>query len=240
MLRDAQAVLFTCEEERNLARTSFSPYRVNEQVVGLGTSAPDFDLDQALAAFRSEPPAWAQRPYFLFMSRIQEKKGLDLLVGAYAGLRAENPSIPELVIAGPIQQQDYADQIQANYDQSGIHWIGTLGGNDKWIALAASEAMVLSSHQENFGIIVAEALAVGTPTLISNKVNIWYEIQSGGAGLVQDDTLTGTEALLKTWNALTEDQRSAMSRAALEVFKTHFDICESTKRLVDTIQTHIN
>ncbi|HAV12765.1 MAG TPA: hypothetical protein DCX06_04610, partial [Opitutae bacterium] len=179
-------------------------------------------------------------PYFLFMSRIQEKKGLDLLVGAYAGLRAENPSIPELVIAGPIQQQDYADQIQANYDQSGIHWIGTLGGNDKWIALAASEAMVLSSHQENFGIIVAEALAVGTPTLISNKVNIWYEIQSGGAGLVQDDTLTGTEALLKTWNALTEDQRSAMSRAALEVFKTHFDICESTKRLVDTIQTHIN
>jgi len=240
VLRDAQAVLFTCEEERNLARTSFSPYRVNEQVVGLGTSAPDFDLDQALAAFRSEPPAWAQRPYFLFMSRIQEKKGLDLLVGAYAGLRAENPSIPELVIAGPIQQQDYADQIQANYDQSGIHWIGTLGGNDKWIALAASEAMVLSSHQENFGIIVAEALAVGTPTLISNKVNIWYEIQSGGAGLVQDDTLTGTEALLKTWNALTEDQRSAMSRAALEVFKTHFDICESTKRLVDTIQTHIN
>ena len=240
VLRDAQAVLFTCEEERNLARTSFSPYKVHEQVVGLGTSAPEFDLDQALADFRAQPKPWAQRPYFLFMSRIQEKKGLDLLVAAYADLRHEYKDLPDLVIAGPIQQQDYADQIQANSDQSGIHWIGTLSGIEKWQALAASEALVLPSHQENFGIVVAEALAVGTPTLISNKVNIWNEIQSGGAGLVQDDTLAGTEALLSTWHSLTEDQRSAMSQAALDVFKAHFDISESTERLVETIQTHIN
>ena len=240
VLRDAKAILFTCEEERNLARTSFSPYYVNEQVVGLGTSAPDVDLDKALAAFRAQSIPWARRPYFLFMSRIQEKKGLDLLVAAYAKLRSNDPTLPDLVIAGPIQQQDYADQIQTNYDQSGIHWIGTLSGIDKWTALAASEAMTLVSHQENFGIVVAEALAVGTPTLISDKVNIWREISNGGAGLAQADTLDGAEALLNTWNSLSEEQRSAMSRAALDVFKTHFDIRESTKRLVDTIQTHIH
>ena len=174
------------------------------------------------------------------MSRIQEKKGLDLLVAAYAKLRSNDPTLPDLVIAGPIQQQDYADQIQTNYDQSGIHWIGTLSGIDKWTALAASEAMTLVSHQENFGIVIAEALAVGTPTLISDKVNIWREISNGGAGLAQADTLDGAEALLNTWNSLSEEQRSAMSRAALDVFKTHFDIRESTKRLVDTIQTHIH
>lgn len=53
----------------------------------------------------------------------------------------------------------------------------------KWGAFGAADVFVLPSHQENFGIAVAEALACGTPVLISNKVNIWREIQAGGGGL---------------------------------------------------------
>ena len=240
VLKNAAAVLFTCAEECRLARKSFSPYSVTEQVVGYGTVAPEINRDELIRQFQSDTPDWGQQPFLLFMSRIQEKKGLDLLVQSYAELRKSHPGAPNLVIAGPEQQPEYADRIRAQFDQSGIHWIGSLLGIDKWKALAASEALVLPSHQENFGIVVAEALAVGTPTLISNKVNIWNEIQSGGAGLVQDDTLVGTEALLSTWHSLTEDQRSAMSQAALDVFKAHFDISESTKRLVSTINSHIH
>ena len=239
VLRDAKAILFTCEEERNLARTSFSPYKVHEQVVGLGTSAPEFGLDQALTDFRVQPPKWAQRPYFLFMSRIQEKKGLDLLVAAYADLRSIEPSIPELVIAGPIQQQDYADQIHANYDQTGIHWIGTLSGIEKWQALAAAEAMTLVSHQENFGIVIAEALAVGTPVLISNKINIWREIERNGAGLVTNDSIEGARSILEKWLNQSTEERQRMVAATTTTFQEHFEIQRTTQRLITYMQSQL-
>ena len=53
-----------------------------------------------------------------------------------------------------------------------------IGGDLKWGALRACDAFVLPSHQENFGISVVEALAVGRPVLISNQVNIWPEIEA--------------------------------------------------------------
>lgn len=238
-LRDATAVLFTTNEERLLARKSFPCYKVNEEVVGLGTHAPDIDLDQALADFRAQPKPWAQRPYFLFMSRIQEKKGLDLLVAAYAKLRSNDPTIPELVIAGPIQQQEYADKIKTNYTQDGIHWIGTLSGIEKWQALAAAEAMTLVSHQENFGIVIAEALAVGTPVLISNKINIWREIEQGGAGLVANDSIEGAQKILGDWLSQSTEARQHMVAATTTTFQEHFEIQRSTQRLITCIQSHL-
>ena len=74
-LRHANAVCFTTEEERQLARKSFPWYQVNEAVVGLGTERPKSDIDALLTKFNRNRPQWAQRPYFLFMSRIQEKRG---------------------------------------------------------------------------------------------------------------------------------------------------------------------
>lgn len=56
---------------------------------------------------------------------------------------------------------------------------------------------ILPSHQENFGIAVVEALGCGKPVLISNKVNIWREIDSDNAGWVADDTYEGCLSLLK-------------------------------------------
>ncbi len=239
VLKHAKAVLFTCSEECRLARQSFAPYTVNEKVIGYGTNAPDQSEQSLLQQFSESPPTWGKRPFLLFMSRIQEKKGLDLLVEAYTDLRKSSAEMPDLVIAGPEQQPDYAQQIRNRFDQTGIHWVGALSGAFKLQALSAAEALVLPSHQENFGIVVAEALSVATPVLISNKVNIWSEIQSGAAGLVEEDTLAGTHALLEQWLSMSVEERSAMAQAAKQVFQTNFDIRESTKRLVQTIQLEI-
>ena len=72
-----------------------------------------------------------------------------------------------------------------------ITWTGLIKGDLKFGAIRASEVLFLPSHQENFGIVVAEALACGVPVLISDKVNIWREVQSDGAGLVAPDNLAG-------------------------------------------------
>jgi glycosyltransferase involved in cell wall biosynthesis len=88
-----------------------------------------------------------------------------------------------------------------------------LDGEQKWGAIGCSEVFVLPSHQENFGIVVAEALACRVPVLISNKINISREVQSEAAGFVETDTLAGTEALLQQWIGLSPQERKAASSA---------------------------
>jgi len=69
---------------------------------------------------------------------------------------------------------------------------------------------VIPSHQENFGIVVAEAMACSLPVLVSIKVNIWREIVSYDAGFVADDTIEETTASLRRWSALTAEEIAAM------------------------------
>jgi glycosyltransferase involved in cell wall biosynthesis len=236
VLSNASAVLFTSEEECRLARQSFSPYKVNEKVIGYGTTAPDLDIETIVPRFRAHAGAWGARPYFVFLGRIQEKKGLDLLVAAYSKLRQTNPDIPDLVIVGPQQQPAYATRIQADSPQDGIFWVDALEGEKKWEVLAAAEALALVSHQENFGLVVAEALAVGTPVLISDKVNIWREISEGGAGFIQPDTREGARKLLMSWLSLDQAQKANMADQAKAVYHEHFEIRKATELLIAYIE----
>ena len=123
------------------------------------------------------------------------------------------------MIAGPDQVGMQA-KLMGMAGQLGIadrvHWPGLIGGDVKWGALRACDALILPSHQENLGISVVEALAVGRPVLISHQVNIWQEIESDGAGLAEDDTLEGTVRLLCRWfDLLPADAPRWRPRAAL-------------------------
>lgn len=118
-----------------------------------------------------------------------------------------------------------------------ITWAGMLRDERKWEALAASEIFVLPSHQENFGIVVAEALACGIPVLISNQVNIWREIESENAGFVEQDTLTGTVNLFEAWNRLGEAGRSAMRVNCRRCFDRYFDLDCNASRFIELIES---
>ncbi|MGZ0654163.1 glycosyltransferase [Coraliomargarita sp. W4R53] len=239
VLHHARAVLFTSEEECQLARQSFHPYRVQEQIPGYGTTKPDVIPSEAAATLRQSEHEWAKQPYFLFLGRIQEKKGLDLLIEAYAALRTQTPDMPNLVIAGPEQQPQYAEDLRSRFSQEGIHWVGVVTGDLKWQTIAAAEALTLVSHQENFGLVVAEALSLGTPVLISNKVNIWREIADNNAGIVSQDTLAGAKELISKWLESSQPQRESMRLAASQTFQKHFDIRASTERLIALIHSYL-
>jgi glycosyltransferase involved in cell wall biosynthesis len=236
VLHNANAVLFTSEEECRLARQSFRPYRVKENILGYGTTAPEIDPTQAAQQLRTSEHLWAQAPYFLFLGRIQEKKGLDLLIAAYSQLKAQNAALPELVIAGPEQQASYVAHLKNDFPQAGIHWIGAITGSLKWQALAAAEALCLTSHQENFGIVVAEALALGSPVLISDKVNIWREIVHDGAGFAASDTEEGARQLLQKWQALSTTDKARMGAQAQATFAQHFELHNATQRLIQLLK----
>lgn len=224
VLRDAEHVLFTTEEERLLAATAFRGPGYREKVVAYGAASPPA-VDRAdIAHFRNLIPELGDKPYFLFLSRIHPKKGCDLLIDAYAKV-AGQAGTPDLVIAGPASD-DLKAELQAQASALNvaerIHWPGMLAGKVKYGAYSGAEAFVLPSHQENFGIVVAEALACACPVLISNKVNIWREVVEGGAGLVDADTSAGTERMLQHFLALAPEERDAMKRAGRRLFDSRF------------------
>ena len=236
VLRDARAVLFTCEEEKLLAPQSFALYRAHPVVTGLG--APSAPPGTSATAFLDLHPELEGKRILLFMGRLHPKKGCDLLLEAYAVTLANDPAW-RLVFAGPDTFQ-WQRKLVARAETLGIAdrivWTGMLRDSMKWSALAAAEVFALPSHQENFGIAVAESLACGVPVLISREVNIWREIQAANAGFVAPDTLQGAASLLSRWQQLPETERRAMRQNARHSFRQHFDIEHSAARLLQAIQ----
>lgn len=238
LLRHATRVLFTTEEERALAERVFLPYRVKAAVVGYGASdMPEGDRRQR-AAFDAAFPAVQGRRFLLFLSRLHAKKGCDLLIGAFARIAAAHPDL-DLVIAGPDDGHTEAglrQQVRALGLGQRVHFTGMIGGDLKWGAFRRCEAFALTSHQENFGVAVVEAMAASRPVLITDKVNIWREVEQDGAGLVDNDTADGAERLLRRFLAMDEGERARMGAAARGSFERRFRADAAAATLMATIQ----
>lgn len=241
VLRDARAVIFTCEEERLLARQSFWLYRANEAVASYGTSSPPTNGLDLAQRFLKKHDNLSGKRIILFLSRIHEKKGCDLLLAAFAEVAKIDQRL-QLVMAGP-DQTGWSAKLHNQAEELGIaeriSWPGMLQGDDKWGAFYAAEVFCLPSHQENFGIVVAEALACGKPVLISNKVNIWREIETDIAGFIDEDTVDGTVRNLNRWLALDVVAYSEMSERARQCFESRFQIRRAAERLLEIIQENI-
>ncbi len=233
VLRDAAAVLFTSEEERRLARESFALYHANEVVVNYGTADPEVDWAAAEAEFFAKFPQLRDQKFHLFLGRLHEKKGVDLLLQAFELLGEKHR---HLVIAGPCADENYLKHLRDLARDLPVVFTGMLSGNLKWGALRAADVFVLPSHQENFGIAIAEALACGTPVLISDKVNIWREVVKDGGGYAESDDLAGTRRLLERWRAVTPAIRAEMSARAKSSFTSRFEINRAVDSFLEVLQ----
>jgi glycosyltransferase involved in cell wall biosynthesis len=240
LCNNADGILFTCEAERLLAREPFRPYHPRkESVIGLSVEEPIPHTDFVSDAFTDKHPA-AGTGYLLYLGRIHEKKGVDLLIIGYEFITEKykelNIRIPKLVIAGPGLESAYGQKIRklvADRPQIGERVIfpGMLTGNAKWGAIYGCEAFVLNSHQENFGISVVEAMACCKPVLISNQVNIWKEIENEKAGLVNQDNLIGTIELLDRWIKMPFEEKQQMGERARNCYEKYFSLKPAALRL---------
>ena len=237
-LRGAYRVLFTSEAEKHLAEESFWLHRWNPYVVPYGAKGPTGDPEAMKQIFFDRCPTTKGKRYLLFLGRIHRKKGCDLLIDAFAKVAANDPEL-HLVMAGPDPQQ-WGDELQEGAAKAGIaariHWPGMITGAAKWGAFYGAEAFILPSHQENFGIAVAEAMACGTPVLLSDKVNIAEEIANDGAGFMEPDTADGTLHLLQRWLATSLPERAQMAEQARRSFKQRYDMQQTAKTIIQLFE----
>jgi glycosyltransferase involved in cell wall biosynthesis len=235
VLRDAAAVIFTSEEERLLARKSFWLYHVRERVSPLGVEPPAPSSTQAQERFFERYPQLRNMRTLLFLGRLHPKKGCDILIDAFANATDDSVS---LVLAGPDQigwQKDLEQQAERLGVKQRVVFPGMLQGEMKQAAIAVADAFVLPSHQENFGMAVVEALAAGLPALISNRINIWREVDQDRAGYIESDDFSGTTRLLQRWLAAPVSVRNDMRANARRCFEQRFQIDKAVDSLLEIL-----
>lgn len=184
MLSGAAAIVATAEQERDELITGGLPA---EKIVlrRNGVEAPSQLPDKA--EFRQKLGIAEGTKVLLFLGRLSQKKSPDLLLQAFAGLQVE-PGIGnvELVFVGP-DEGGMQSKLQAMAKQAGVatqvHFCGPLDGDAKWAAYRAADLFVLPSQNENFGNTAAEAVAVGTPVIVTDQCGI-APLLKGVAGLV--------------------------------------------------------
>lgn len=239
VLRDATAVIFTSEEERLQARKSFWLYHCCEKVSPLGAETPAPVSSQATEEFLGRYPALRNTRMFLFLGRLHPKKGCDILIDTLSRVVVDPQSLISLVLAGPDQigwEADLRKRAARLKLGSRVVFTGMLQGTMKQGAFASADAFILPSHQENFGMSVVEALAAGLPVLISNRVNIWREIDADHAGYVEPDDLAGTIRLIQRWIGTPVETRNEMRNNASQCFAHHFEINHAVDSLLSILR----
>ena len=249
IINKSDGLLFTCEEEMRLAALTFSGYKPkNTFNVGLGIIPPPKYSKNKQEAFYEKFPALDGEKFILFLGRIDEKKGIDMLVDAYEKISeiywSESKLLQKLMIVGPGFDTPYGmalkNRIESNqFLSERIVIANMLSGEDKWGAFYESNAFVLPSHQENFGIAIVEAMACKKAVLTTNKVNIWTEIVQSNSGIVEDDTLIGTIDLLLKWGNLNEEEKIEKCDNAYSVFQNKFNANITALQLVDILEMNI-
>ena len=189
-----------------------------------GLDLAEFRELPAAGTFRAKYPVLADKPLILFLSRLSPQKGLDLLIPAFAKFAATDSTGAMLVLAGP-DSGGYETMVRGWVKEhrlgSRVLFTGLLHGADRVAALRDAEILALPSRHENFGIVVAESLAAGTPVLISNEVNIWREIEAAGAGGVVEPNIEAVEAGLRKWMSDADHRRGAGEKGRAFVFERY-------------------
>ena len=229
VLKHAALIHYTSDQERREAER----LHVTTAAAVIPNALPDHSNDAVAGQFRARYPQLKDRRIVLFLSRLDAKKGLDLLLPAFGELRQQMPNV-SLVVAGT-GEADFVSGLKAKAASLGIAsdvlWPGFLDGNDKQAAFADADVFVLPSYSENFGIAAVEAMAAGLPVIVSDQVGIHREISQARAGVtVACDVSQLTHALARLLKNST--LRRSMAENGRALVRQHYSSDAVTRKLI--------
>jgi glycosyltransferase involved in cell wall biosynthesis len=161
--------------------------------------------------------------WLLFLGRIHPKKGLDLLITAWARLQEKHPNW-QLIIAGP-DEQNHREAIRKLSTALGVQdrvlFTGPVTGAAKQTLLQSGDLFVLPSYSEGFPMGLLEALASRVPVVATRACN-FSEISPAGAGWECDATVESLERALSEGLGASESERSERGQRGRELIERHY------------------
>jgi glycosyltransferase involved in cell wall biosynthesis len=216
ILSCAAAVQYTSEQEAAEAKLLGVPHR--PVTVPNPVELPD--LLRFRGGFRARHKSLEGCLAILFLSRLDPKKGLDLLLPAFSKVRDRHPAVV-LIIAGE-GNPAFVTALHQDAQRLGLSthivWSGFLQGEEKLAALADADLFVLPSYSENFGVAAVEAMGAGLPVVVSDQVGIHREISRAEAGLVVECSIDSLATALTQavgdagWRRKTAKRARALAR----------------------------
>ncbi|MCM3544954.1 glycosyltransferase [Priestia megaterium] len=238
-LNHAAALHYTTEEEWELAKEFIN--NPNGFVVPNGINLENYYSPKSLDEFYDKYPEIKGKKVVLFFSRLNFKKGLDLLIDSFTQVAKQKEDV-HLMIVGP-DNEGYGAQVKGwikeNNIDNKVTFTGMLTGEEKLQALSVAEMFVLPSYSENFGISVIEAMIMGLPVIISNKVNIYRELLKCDAGeVVNCNSEELTRSILKLLDDTTYAQKLASNGE--KMVKEYYQWSEVGKSLEKNYKSIVN
>ena len=243
-ISSSDLLIFTSNAEQQKASITFPFYHPKQTaIIPLGVSDPD--ADQYVGISNAERLPFVDDTFILALGRIDPKKGFDILPEVWSQL-IKHPGytsrLPKLVIAGPGWESEYGIRLKKRIDAldlgDRIITVGMLQGAAKWTALRSCEALIMPSHQENFGLVAAEALACGKPVLLSDQVDIQADIIAADAGFSDKDTVGGIAQIVMRWMDLQPEEQEQMKSSARKLFLDRFSIHQTAVRFIHLLEAH--
>ncbi len=240
--KGAEAIFFTSIQEEYLSKNWFKNIKIDKKFINYGINRKPENPEKFKKVFLKRFPYLNNKKIILFLSRIDYKKGIDILIEAFGKISHEYPELV-LVVAGPFSK-DYQLRQKLNTlinifrIKDKVIFTGMLKNEMKWGAYYSSDIFCLPSHSENFGIVVAEALSCGCLVGISDKVNIYQEIKKANAGVILKDT---TEDIIKALDRmlnLSNDDKAEMKKNALTLFDDKFNLLNTVNIFVKILKEY--
>ena len=178
----------------------------------------------------------------LFVSRVQKKKGLPVLIGAWAKLPAEIKSDWRVRIVGP-DQDNHTSELKAQCERMGVtdsfSFVGPKYGSDLDGEYRAADMFVLPTHSENFGSVVVEALARGVPVICSQGAP-WKELEDYACGWWPKDSVEALETTLESAMSLSEDVRREMGARGRKLVEAKYTWDAVVKKMIEGYKEVLN
>lgn len=178
--------------------------------------------------------SWIRNKNILFLSRVHVKKGINFLIEATANLKTELQGYT-INIAGE-GEESYINELKQLASKLGvenlIHFIGGVYGDKKWELFKKADLFVLPTHSENFGIVVAEALACGTP-VITTQGTPWQELESYHCGWWTEIGTEATTKALKEFLQCTETQLEQMGKNGRKLIEEKYSSQKVAQDMVE-------
>ncbi len=187
----------------------------------IGLSSPIAVIPNGVALPDATAPHSGGRRRTLFLSRVHPKKGLPLLLDAWAEVKPEGW---ELVIAGP-DEGGHRAELETQVTRlglDGVEFSGAVPDDEKWALYRSADLFVLPTYSENFGVVVAEALASGLPVLTTTGAP-WAEVESHGCGWWVEPTPRPVRDALSDAVSRTDAERRAMGLRGRSLVASRYD-----------------